>query len=77
MFTDAKTSAEMAAAVTWLNDVSGEAGPDYAEAISWCLTGIRAIPTDTQEWRKQMLLQVLKRLEKCYSDLKGGPKETT
>ncbi|KAH6984298.1 hypothetical protein BKA56DRAFT_580864 [Ilyonectria sp. MPI-CAGE-AT-0026] len=76
--TDAKTSEAMdlAAAVKWLDDVSEEAGPDYAEAISWCLTGIRAIP-NSQEWRKQMLLQVLKRLEKCYSDLKGELKEAT
>lgn len=71
--TDARMRAAMdlTAAAEWLNEVRDEAGPDYAMAISWCLTGIRAIPTDTQEWRKQMLLSVVKPLEKCYNDLKG------
>ncbi|RYP86159.1 hypothetical protein DL770_004946 [Monosporascus sp. CRB-9-2] len=71
---DAKKSAalDLAAAVTWLGDVNEEAGPNYAATIEWCLTGIRTMPTDTQEWRKQMLWKVVRPLEECYRNLREG-----
>ncbi|RYO82470.1 hypothetical protein DL766_007394 [Monosporascus sp. MC13-8B] len=74
---DVKKSAalDLAAAIKWLEDVSEEAGPNYAATIEWCLTGIRTMPTDTQEWRKQMLWKVVRPLEKCYRDLGRGIEE--
>jgi len=55
---------DLAAAVTWLSDVQGEAGSDYADAVAWCLTGCGTAATQ-RAWRQEMLRNVVVPLERC------------
>jgi len=55
---------DLAAAVTWLSDVQGEAGSDYADAVAWCLTGCGTAATQ-KAWRQEMLRNVVVPLERC------------
>ena len=58
----------LVAALEWLKDVNDEAGADYTEAVEWCLTGCRTMPSDGS-WRKVMLEKVVEPLERCYGYL--------
>ncbi|KAK4033528.1 hypothetical protein C8A01DRAFT_49909 [Parachaetomium inaequale] len=40
-----KLRSDLLAALEWLKDVTEEAGPDYADAVAWCLIGGRTIST--------------------------------
>ena len=56
------------AALEWLKDVAEEAGPEYADAVAWCLIGGRTISTGRGEgWRTVMSDRVVKPLGQCRS----------
>lgn len=52
----------------WLRDVVDEAGPDFAEAASWCLVGSRSLGGG-DDWRQQLFEKVVQPLERCDSYL--------
>jgi hypothetical protein len=51
-----------AAAVQWSEEVHEEAGPDFAEAINWCL---QARSQDDEGWRKHIWAHVIVPLGNC------------
>ncbi|KAL7912179.1 hypothetical protein GGI35DRAFT_444598 [Trichoderma velutinum] len=51
------------AARDWQCEVIEEAGPDYAEAVAWCLGGNRSAPPE--KWRQNMLRNVVIPLQRC------------
>jgi len=53
---------DVAAARDWQCRVGDEAGPDYAEAVAWCLGGNRSSP---DRWREAMLGRVIRPLQRC------------
>lgn len=59
-----KSALDLAAALDWLQEVEGEAGPDYASAVGWCL-----LATRPSRWRQEMLRKVVKPLEGCHQCL--------
>ncbi|KAK7757460.1 hypothetical protein SLS62_000475 [Diatrype stigma] len=59
-----KFALDVTAALDWLQDVEGEAGPDYASAVKWCL-----VATRPSRWRQEMLRKVVKPLEGCHQCL--------
>lgn len=61
---NAKFALDVAAALDWLQEVEGEAGPDYASAVGWCL-----LATRPGRWRQEMLWKVVKPLEGCHRSL--------
>ena len=59
---------DLGAAFAWSERVVGEAGPEYAEAVTWCLGRISS-PTKDASWRKELLERVVMPLEQCYKAL--------
>lgn len=55
------------AALDWLKEVAEEAGPEYADAVAWCLIGGRTISDRGDGWRKVMSDRVVKPLGQCRS----------
>ncbi|KAF3076131.1 hypothetical protein CFAM422_001132 [Trichoderma lentiforme] len=51
------------AARDWQCEVIEEAGPDYSEAVAWCLGGNRSAPPE--RWRQNMLRNVVMPLQRC------------
>ncbi|EHK17606.1 uncharacterized protein TRIVIDRAFT_160054, partial [Trichoderma virens Gv29-8] len=51
------------AARDWQCEVIEEAGPDYSEAVAWCLGGNRSTPPE--RWRQDMLRKVVLPLQRC------------
>jgi hypothetical protein len=62
-------------AVEWLREVGDEAGPDYAEAATWCLIGSRSLGGG-DDWRRMLFEKVVQPLEHCYSYLNPQPMQT-
>ncbi|PGH04452.1 hypothetical protein AJ80_08505 [Polytolypa hystricis UAMH7299] len=60
---------DIAAALAWSHDVEGEAGQEYAGAVSWCL---RKTKLDGQKWRDEFMTSVIAPLELCCQHL-GSP----
>lgn len=58
------------AAREWQLEVNEEAGPDFAEAVAWCLGGNRSTPPEV--WRREMLQRVVRPLERCRQILIDG-----
>lgn len=58
------------AARDWQVEVNEEAGPDFSAAVGWCLGGYRITPREV--WRREMLLKVVRPLERCGHYLSGG-----
>jgi hypothetical protein len=58
------------AAGDWHQEVNEEAGPDFADAVAWCLWGNRSCAPDL--WRRKMLEEVVQPLEQCRQHLVGG-----
>lgn len=54
---------DLMAARDWQREVTAEAGPDYSEAVAWCLGGNRSAPPD--RWRQEMLRRVVRPLQRC------------
>jgi hypothetical protein len=65
--TKAANGNRLLAALEWHKEVVGETGTDYAQAVSWCLTGHQALQPD--KLRQGMFANVVKPLEKIYSHL--------
>lgn len=59
---------DLGAAIEWSTRVAGEAGPEYAEAVMWCLSKISSFTKD-DNWRKDLLEKVVVPLEGCYKSL--------
>lgn len=57
---------DYAAALQWSKDVNGEAGPDFAEAIEWCL---QARSQSDESWRKDIWAHVIVPLSNCRNHL--------
>ncbi len=54
---------DIMAAREWQCQVNEEAGPDYADAVAWCLGGNRSVAPD--RWRQDMLRKVIQPLQRC------------
>lgn len=63
---------DYAAALQWSRTVSEEAGPEFAEAIEWCLHG-QALRGDG--WRKDIVKHVIDPLEYCHKQVALGRSE--
>ncbi len=64
----AQLGSDLLAALEWLKDVAEEAGPEYAEAVGWCLIGGRTISAGRGDgWRTVMSDRVVKPLGVCQS----------
>ncbi|KAK0631100.1 hypothetical protein B0T17DRAFT_488289 [Bombardia bombarda] len=61
---------DVMAARDWQCRVNEEAGPDYAEAVAWCLGGNRSSGLDW--WRRDMLSRVIQPLQRCRDYLTAG-----
>ena len=59
---------DLAAALEWSEQVNEEAGPEYFNAISWCLKSNRTNATN-DEWRMELYENVVKPLHECYQHL--------
>ena len=67
---------DLAAALEWSSRAAEEAGPEFADAIMWCLRNNNDIPgrgeTGTSEnWREELYWKVVQPLKSCY-DLFAG-----
>lgn len=56
---------DYAAAIQWSNMVSEEAGPEFAEAIDWCLR-YQAKGMSDNSWRKDIWSHVIVPLDACH-----------
>lgn len=65
-----KTCYDILAAREWLGHVNDEAGPAYADAVSWCLLGNRCTPEE--KWRQEMLRKVIHPLKQTREFLANG-----
>ena len=59
---------DLAAALEWSEQVNEEAGPEFANAISWCLRSNCTNATN-DEWRMELYENVVKPLHDCYQHL--------
>lgn len=61
-----------AVAIQWARDVVGEAGPEFSDAVTWCLhhtpesTGIDGLG---DRWREDMFAKVVEPLKYCHDQL--------
>ncbi|KAI1657022.1 hypothetical protein F4813DRAFT_88770 [Daldinia decipiens] len=62
-----KYAFDAAAARQWSSQVKDEAGPDFNEAVRWCLDGCRITPPE--DLRREMLRRVIWPLERCHKYL--------
>lgn len=63
---------DMAAALEWSPRVVEEAGPEFADAISWCLhnmPGSGESDGKLDKWREELFLKVVEPLKYCYDQL--------
>jgi len=61
--------ADMAAALEWSPRVVEEAGPEFADAILWCLHNMPGSGESDQKlekWREELFLKVVEPLKYCY-----------
>lgn len=68
-----KAAYDILAAREWLGHVNDEAGPAYADAVSWCLLGNRCVPEE--KWRQEMLRKVIYPLKQSREFLANGGME--
>jgi hypothetical protein len=59
------------AAIQWSRDVVEEAGPEYADAITWCLHHIpeSGVEGKDEKWREDMFNKVVEPLKSCHDQL--------
>ena len=60
---------DIAAALAWSHEIEGEAGQEYAGAVSWCLHRRKF---DGNKWRDEFMASVIAPLEMCCQHL-GSP----
>jgi hypothetical protein len=63
------TGFDLLAARDWQCQIPEEAGPDYAEAVGWCLD--KGKSRSPERWRKDMLQSVVHPLQRCREYLAG------
>ncbi|KAH7020417.1 hypothetical protein EDB80DRAFT_702936 [Ilyonectria destructans] len=61
---------DLLAARDWQCQIFEEAGFDYADAVGWCLGAGRNTPRE--QWRQEMLQNVIQPLERCLDCLTRG-----
>lgn len=61
---------DYAAAIQWSKLVSEEAGPEFAEAIDWCL---HAKELNDGSWRKEIWTHVIIPLDSCHKQVSQKP----
>ena len=59
---------DLAAAQKWAEKTEGEAGPEYADAVYWCL-GKRRMRQNDDTWRRDLLQIVIEPLKLSYEKL--------
>lgn len=52
----------------WAERVEGEAGPEYADAVNWCLGPRRVRPNDNS-WRQELWQTVIEPLKSSYQNM--------
>ncbi|OMP85120.1 hypothetical protein BK809_0000874 [Diplodia seriata] len=63
----------LAAALEWADEeAADDAGPEFADAVKWCLgkttTARRSTDAaDDGNWRRELLVKVLEPLQMCYN----------
>lgn len=60
---------DRAAALEWFPRAEGEAGPEFADAIGWCLTcmpGSRESDDTLDKWREELFSKVVLPLKYCH-----------
>jgi hypothetical protein len=60
------------AAIQWSRDVVEEAGPEYADAITWCLHHTpesSGVEGNDEKWREDMFMKVVEPLKYCHDQL--------
>jgi hypothetical protein len=68
---------DLAAAMDWCRFAHEEAGPEFAEAIEWCLhkrPGRGSADVKDRRWRQELFEKVVKPLQYCHQQLTGGTK---
>lgn len=61
-----------AAATQWARDVAEEAGPEYEDAVSWCLHNVPDsgnVKGKEDRWREDMYVNVVEKLKCCHDKL--------
>ncbi|KAI0475934.1 hypothetical protein GGR56DRAFT_443948 [Xylariaceae sp. FL0804] len=66
---------DLLAARQWQCEVGEQAGPEYAEAVGWCLGGNRS--ASLEHWRREMLKRVVVPLQRTLDYLVAGDQGTT
>jgi hypothetical protein len=59
------------ASLKWKDEVNDEAGPDYSDAVKWCLLGCEMLGSGAP-WRREMVKMVVAPLERCSSYLNSS-----
>ncbi len=62
-----------AIAIQLVRDVVEEAGPEYSDAVNWCLhhTPESGIDGKEDKWREEMFSKVVQPLKNCHDQLMG------
>ena len=67
---------DLVAAMQWCDrHANDEAGPEFAEAIKWCLRNptLRGVGANKQQaWREDLWTQVVEPLQYCHRQLNPG-----
>ena len=59
---------DLGAATEWAGEVVDEAGQEYADAVTWCLTRFMG-GGKNEAWRQELLGDVVESLPKCHESL--------
>jgi hypothetical protein len=59
------------AATQWVRDVVEEVGPEYADAVTWCLHNVPESGGAEDRWREDMFAGVVEKLKYCHDQLVG------
>jgi hypothetical protein len=65
---------DLAAALEWSSRAVGEAGPEYADAVAWCLRyrqGSGEADSKPGKWREELFVKVVEPLQYCHGQLKN------
>jgi len=64
---------QLITALQWFNEsVQGEAGPEFADAIEWCLISqIGRRMSSDGKWKEELFEKVVEPLRCCYKHLTG------
>lgn len=62
---------ELAQAREWCSSACDEAGPEFADAIQWCLQ-MNSIEVKSKEGRERLFAEVVKPLQNCHDAMTGG-----